>query len=83
MAFTPGNDEATWEWSDNGILCAFDWRFHGFRKLNLNKFDLAHIMEQANIYDEMVSYAANGNNSLKSVLRAMARGRLMITTEST
>jgi len=51
------NDEATWEWSDNSILCAFDYqRFHGFRKLSLNKFDLAHIMEQANICDEMVSY---------------------------
>lgn len=51
------NDEATWEWSDNAILCAFDYqRFHGFRKLSLNKFDLSHIMEQANICDEMVSY---------------------------
>lgn len=51
------NDELTWEWSDNAILCAFDYqRFHGFRKLSLNKFDLAHIMDQANVCDEMVSY---------------------------
>ncbi len=54
------NDELTWEWSDNAILCAFDYqRFHGFRKLSLNKFDLAHIMEQANVCDEMVSYTDN------------------------
>lgn len=51
------NDELTWEWSDNAILCAFDYqRFHGFRKLSLNKFDLAHMMDQANVCDEMVSY---------------------------
>ena len=51
------NDETTWEWSDNSILCAFDYqRFHGYKLLGLNKFDLPHIMEQANICDELVSY---------------------------
>ncbi|NWO06876.1 MAG: hypothetical protein HLX50_14625 [Alteromonadaceae bacterium] len=51
------NDETTWEWSDNTILCAFDYqRFHGYKLLGLNKFDLPHIMEQANICDELVSY---------------------------
>ena len=51
------NDESTWEWSDNSILCAFDYqRFHGFRQLSLNKFDLAHVMNQANICDELVDY---------------------------
>jgi len=51
------NNESTWEWSDNSILCAFDYqRFHGFRQLSLNKFDLAHVMSQANICDELVDY---------------------------
>jgi len=51
------NDETTWEWSDNTILCALDYqRFHGYKKLGLNKFDMAHIMDQANICDEMVTY---------------------------
>ncbi|MCK7458510.1 phage tail protein [Idiomarina aminovorans] len=51
------SDDATWEWSDNSILCALDYqRFHGYKTLGLNKFDLAHIMEQANICDELVSY---------------------------
>ena len=56
------NDETTWEWSDNSILCALDYqRFHGYKQLGLNKFDLAHIMDQANICDEMVSYTDNND----------------------
>lgn len=51
------DDPTTWEWSDNSILCALDYvRFKGFQKLSLNKFDLAHIVEQANICDEEVEY---------------------------
>jgi hypothetical protein len=51
------DDPLTWEWSDNSILCALDYvRFKGFQKLSLNKFDLAHIVEQANICDEDVEY---------------------------
>lgn len=51
------DDPSTWEWSDNSILCALDYvRFKGFQKLSLNKFDLAHIVEQANICDEEVEY---------------------------
>lgn len=51
------DDPLTWEWSDNSILCALDYvRFKGFQKLSLNKFDLSHIVEQANICDEEVEY---------------------------
>ncbi|MRJ41201.1 MULTISPECIES: hypothetical protein [Idiomarina] len=54
------NDDATWEWSDNSILCALDYnRFHGYRQLSLNKFDIGHLMDQANICDEMVDFNAS------------------------
>ncbi|WP_417656196.1 phage tail protein [Pseudidiomarina aestuarii] len=51
------NDPTTWEWSDNVILCAFDYvRFKGFKKLNLDKFDIGHVIEHATICDELVDY---------------------------
>lgn len=54
------NDDTTWEWSDNSILCALDYnRFHGYRQLSLNKFDIGHLMDQANICDEMVDFNAS------------------------
>ena len=56
------NDETTWEWSDNTILCALDYqRFHGYKRLGLNKFDLAHIMDQANVCDEEVTFTDSKN----------------------
>ncbi|MRJ40834.1 MULTISPECIES: hypothetical protein [Idiomarina] len=58
------DDPLTWEWSNNSILCALDYvRFKGFQKLSLNKFDLAHIVEQANICDEEVEYQDAGGAS--------------------
>ena len=58
------DDPTTWEWSDNSILCALDYlRFKGFKKLSLSKFDLTHIIEQANICDEEVEYTASNGTS--------------------
>ncbi len=55
------DDPTTWEWSNNPILCAFDYmRFHGYKQQPLSRFDIANIIQEANICDEQVTYDDEG-----------------------
>lgn len=57
------NNPATWEWSDNPVLCAFDFlRFQGYREQPISRFDLASIAEEANVCDEQVQIQRDGVN---------------------
>lgn len=54
------NEPDTWEWSDNPVLCAFDFmRFHGSKPQTIDRFNLADISYHANICDELVDIEDN------------------------
>ncbi|GLX85047.1 hypothetical protein tloyanaT_12990 [Thalassotalea loyana] len=70
------NDESTWEWSENPILCAMDFiRFGGYKEQPISRFDIADISAQANACDETVNYT-DDNDAANTEKRFTCNGTL-------
>lgn len=51
------DDASTWEWSDNPILCGYDYvRFHGYRPLPARRLPIDWMAIAANYCDEQATY---------------------------
>jgi hypothetical protein len=51
------NDDTTWQWSDNPILCSYDWVLnYGYRKLPARRIPWDFAAIAANYCDELVDY---------------------------
>ncbi|GLX86381.1 hypothetical protein tloyanaT_26340 [Thalassotalea loyana] len=70
------NDELTWEWSENPILCSMDYiRFGGYKEQPMSRFDISDISAQANACDELVNYT-DENNIARTEKRFTCNGTL-------
>lgn len=60
------NDPSTWEWTSNPALINFYWKLFGWSlPLDPGSFDMANIIEEANICDELVDYLDTQGQTLK------------------
>lgn len=57
------NDQTSWEWSDNSILCSYDWVMnYGYRPIPTRRIPWNFVALAANHCDESASYTdASGN----------------------
>jgi hypothetical protein len=70
------SDSATWAWSDNSILCAYDWvRYHGYRPIPDRRIPWDFVALAANYCDESVNYQ-DKNNITQTEKRFTCNGTL-------
>jgi hypothetical protein len=57
------NDTTTWQWSDNSILCSYDWAMnHGYRPLPERRIPFDFVALTANYCDELATYTDSSGN---------------------
>jgi hypothetical protein len=57
------NDNTTWQWSDNSILCSYDWAMnHGYRPLPARRIPFDFVALTANYCDELATYTDSFGN---------------------